>query len=138
MTVEKMTDEERRARRMSVAEAAAKIQAEYGEALAVLGHRAVVASIPSYTVEEHVAFAATRGITLDVNALRVQREYLDLLANATWNELDVVTAVLSHLLDYTRTRRSEEPLALINEIISIMSFTETMNSMKKRDRDEVE
>lgn len=130
MSGDKMTDEERRARALSLDEAAEKIKAEYGEALAALGCIPVIQRIWPYTVEEHVENARQRGITIDPAGQHIQREYLDLLRGASKTELNIVVSVLTKLLDFDRLRSTDHQ-RFVNEIICVLSHAETLGTLRR-------
>ena len=132
---EKLSDEERRARALTLDQAAAKIQAEYGDALLLLGCRPVIQRIWPYTVEDHVAFARDRGIILDPSAQQVQRDYLDLLRGATPTELGVVVGVLTKLLEFDRLETTDRQ-RLIHEIICVLTCAEVCMGKKVEAKDE--
>lgn len=123
MSVGKLTDEERRARALTIDQITQKIKDEYGDALALLGMLPVVERVWPYTVEDHVEFARSRGITLDPDALRIQREYLDLLRSASVRELSFVVKLLTKLLDFDRLKSTDRN-RLVHEMICILSSAE--------------
>jgi hypothetical protein len=129
--VDKLTDEERHARVLITQEIIEKIKNEYGNALAALGKMPVLASIRSYTAEEHAEFARQRGVNLDVNALNIQRDYLDLLSSASASELHVVVRTLDLLLTFNRLAERADYANFINEVISVLSFAETTADLKE-------
>lgn len=135
MSVDKLTDEQRRARRLSIEQITEKIKVEYGDALALLGMLPLVERVSTYTVEDHVAHAKSRGIELSAEALHIQREWLTVIGSASIGELGVVTRVLSLLLDYDRTDRASY-MNLVNEIIAVLSHAEVMLELRKRDEAE--
>lgn len=134
MSVDKLTDEQRRARALSIDQITIKIKEEYGAALALLGALPVVERVRDYTPEEHAEFARERGIELDVNALRIQRDYLALLGSASVGELNVVTRTLNMLLVFDQLVRKPGGNGyadLINELIHMLTFAETMGELKR-------
>jgi hypothetical protein len=133
MPADELTDEQRRARTRQLQEISEKIKREYGAALAALGALPVVERLRDYTPEQHVEFARSRGIELDVNALRIQRDYLALLGSASVDELRVVAKTLDLLLNFDRLVRKSGGntyFDLLNEIIHMMTFAETMAELK--------
>lgn len=118
-----LTDEQRRARALTIDEISEKIKNEYGEALATLGMFPIVKRVWPYTVEDHVEHARSRGIKLDPGAQYIQREYLDLIRSASTAELSLLVAVLTKLLDFDRLKSSDHH-RFINEIIGILSSAE--------------
>ena len=131
MPTDKLTDDERRAPALTPNPVAQKIKDEYGDALASLGMLPVVERVWPYTVEEHVENARRRGITLDADAQRIQREYLDLLRGASLQELNLVADVLTRLLDFDRLK-STDHVRFINEIIAILSHVEVAFELSKQ------
>lgn len=125
-----LSDEERRARALTLDQTAEKIKDEYGDALAVLGCMPAVQRIWPYTVEQYVERARQRGIVLDPDAQHIQREYLDLLRCASKSELRLVVMVLTRLLDFDRLKSTDHH-RFINEIIHILAHAETMMTVKK-------
>ncbi len=126
------TDEERRARALKLDEVAAKIKAEYGDALAVLGCLPVIQRVWGYTVVEHVENAQSRGIELNPRGQELQREWLDLLLGATPSELALVTAVLDKLLSVDHLGMRHR--GLLDEVIVVLTHAETrLETRKKHD-----
>lgn len=133
MPADELTDEQRRERTRQLQEISEKIKTEYGAALALLGALPVVERLRDYTPEQHAEFARERGIELDVNALHIQKDYLALLGSASVGELRVVAKTLDMLLNFDRLVRKSggnKYFDLINEIIHMMTFAETMTELK--------
>lgn len=135
MSVDKLTDEERQARRLTLGQITTKIKAEYGDALALLGMMPLVERVSTYTVEDHVAHARTRGVELSAEALHVQREWLTVIGSASLGELGVATRLLTLLLDFDRTDRANYA-NLVHEIIAMLSHAKTLLELRKRDEAE--
>jgi hypothetical protein len=135
VNADKLTDEQRRARAITLDEAARKIKAEYGDALAVLGFLPVVQRVWSYTVAEHVDNALSRGIELNPRAQELQREWIDLLNGATPSELALLTAVLDKLLSIDHLGMRHR--GLLDEVIFVLTHAETRLETRRK-RGEVE
>jgi hypothetical protein len=134
VSANKLTDEQRRARTLAIDQISIKIKEEYGDALSLLGALPIIERVRDYTPEEHVEFARQRGIELDVNALRIQRDYLALLGSASVGELNVVTRTLNVLLVFDQLVRKPGGngyMDLVNEIIHMLTFAETMGELKR-------
>lgn len=130
MTADKLTDEQRAARALSLDEVAAKIKAEYGDALAVLGCMPVIQRVESYTVADHVAHARSRGIELNLRAQEIQQEWLNALRGATTAELVIVTRVLSAILEVHDQGMHHR--GVLEELIAVLSHTEVSLEFKAR------
>ena len=133
MPADKLTDEQRRERTRQIQEISEKIKTEYGAALALLGALPVIERHRDYTPEQHAEFARERGVELDVNALRIQRDYLALLGSASVDELRVVAKTLDMLLNFDRLVRKpggNKYFDLVNEIIHMMTFAESTAELK--------
>ena len=128
MTADKLTDEERRARALTLEQITVKLKTEYGDALAALGFMPVVQRVWPYTVESHVENARRRGITIDAGGQYIQRDYLDLLRGASPTELAVVVRVLNALLKFDMLHSTDHH-RLVNEIIHILTYAETTTTV---------
>lgn len=128
--MDKLTDEERRARALTIDQAAAKIKAEYGEALAALGMMPVVARIHETSIQDWVNGVRERyGTNLDPRAGELRREYADLLRSGSASELRFLVAVLSRLLDFNRLESTRWD-GLVGEMISVLTSAEMMEERR--------
>lgn len=123
MDAEKLTDEQRAARALTLVEAAEKIKREYGDALAALGCMPVVQRIEEYSVADHVAHALSLGVVLNHRAQELQRSYLDALRGASTTELALVTRVLSAILEVHDLGMHHR--GVLDELIAVLSHTES-------------
>lgn len=130
MTEGKLTDEQRRARALSIEQAMEKIKAEYSEALAALGVLPTYEWISLPNVEEYVEAARRRGIELDPAAMHLRRELVNVVHSASPSELRVLVAVLSRLLEINRLPSTRWD-GLLSELISVLSSAEV--TMMRRD-----
>lgn len=123
MSVDKLTDEQRRARRLSIEQAMDKIKTEYGAALTALGVLPTYEWISLPSTEQYVEAARQRGIELDPTAMQLRRELLNLTHNASADELRLLVAVLGRLLEFSRLPSTRWD-GLVHEIISVLVSAE--------------
>jgi hypothetical protein len=123
MHVDKLTDEERRARALSIDQINEKIKAEYGDALAVLGCMPVIQRVWGYTVADHVTHALSRGIELNPQAQEIQRDWIDTLRSATTRELGFVVRVLAGILEVHDIGMHHRDV--LSELTTVLSHAET-------------
>lgn len=132
MSADKLTDEQRRARALSIEQAMEKIKAEYGPALAALGVLPMYEWISLPSVEQYVEAARQRGIELDPTAMQLRRELVNLIHGSSAGELRLLVAVLSRLLEFNRLPSTRWD-GLIGEIISVLSSAEMRNERRERE-----
>lgn len=123
MSVDKLTDEERHARRLSIEQAMEKIKREYGAALAALGVLPTYEWVSLSSTQEYVEAARQRGIELDPTGMQLRRELLNLVHVASVGELRLLIAVLGGLLEFNRLESTRWD-GLVSEIISVLVSAE--------------
>lgn len=123
MPADKLTDEERRTRRLSIEQAMEKIRTEYGDALAALGVLPTYEWVSLPSVEDYVEGARQRGIELDPAAMQLRRELVNLVHARPVGELRLLVAVLQRLLELHRLPSTNWD-ALVHEIISVLVSAE--------------
>lgn len=130
--VDGLTMRQRRERNAELAEISAKIKAEYGDALAVLGYMPVIERVWDYTVADHVAHALSRGIELNERTQEIQRDWLNVLRGASIQEQGIVVRILSGILEVHDIGWNNRDV--LSELITVLSHAEVSLEHKEKER----